>query len=208
MTKVITTIVFFLATFFVAHAQKYEQGMSKAFATWGEGNVNEATALFERIASVEKNNWLPNYYVALVNTTATFNPANNKNAAAMLAKAQEALDNAILISPNNAEIMVMQAMINTSWIVQDPMTNGMKLSAPTIALYEKAIALDPNNPRAVFGKADFEIGGAKYWGTDTKPMCEQVAKAIELFAKFRPESEFHPKWGLDRAQETLKECKK
>ncbi len=208
MTKVITTIVFFLTTVIAAHAQQYEQGMSKAFATWGEGNTTEATALFERIASVEKNNWLPNYYVALVNTTATFNPANSKAASAMLNKAQNALDNATMISSNNVEIMVLQALINTAWIVQDPMTNGMKLSAPTIALYDKALAIDPNNPRAVFGKADFEIGGAKYWGTDTKPMCEQVAKAIELFAKFKPESEFHPKWGLDRAQETLKECGK
>jgi len=208
MTKVITTIVFFLASIFAAHAQQYEQGMSKAFALWQDGNTTEATALFERIASVEKNNWLPNYYVALVNTTATFDPANSKNAAAMLAKSQEALDNALLISPDNAEILVMQAMINTAWIVQDPMTNGMKLTAQTIALYEKALAIDPNNPRAVFGKAEFEIGGAKYWGTDTKPMCEQVAKAIELFAKFKPESDFHPKWGLDRAQETLKECNK
>ena len=180
MTKLITTIAIFLTTVFVAHAQQYEQGMGKAFATWGEGNNTEASALFERIASVEKTNWLPNYYVALVNTTATFNPANSKNAVAMLNKAQIALDNATLISPNNVEIMVLQALINTAWIVQDPMTNGMKLSAPTIALYEKAIALDPNNPRAVFGKADFEIGGAKYWGTDTKPMCEQVAKSIEL----------------------------
>ncbi len=208
MTKLITTFVFFLATVFIAQAQQYEQGMGKAFSTWGEGNVTEASALFERIASVEKTNWLPNYYVALVNTTATFNPANSKNAAAMLAKAQNALDNATMISPNNAEIMVMQAMINTAWIVQDPMTNGMKLSAPTIDLYEKAMALDPNNPRAVFGKAEFEIGGAKYWGTDTKPMCAEVARAIELFAKFKPETEFHPKWGLDRAQQTLVECNK
>ena len=208
MTKVITTFVFLLATVFVSHAQQYEQGMKKAFDTWKEGKTAEASGLFERIASVEKNNWLPNYYVALVNTTATFNPANSKTAAAMLAKAQEALDNATLISPNNDEILVMQAMINTAWIVQDPMTNGMKLSAPTIALYEKAIAINPNNPRAVFGKADFEIGGAKYWGTDTKPMCEQVAKSIDLFAKFKPASEFHPKWGLDRAEQTLKECQK
>ena len=207
MTKVITTIALFLVTVIAANAQQYEQGMSKAFATWEEGNTTEATALFERIASVEKNNWLPNYYVALVNTTATFNPANNKTAAAMLDKAQNALDNATLISPNNVEIIVLQALINTAWIVQDPMTNGMKLSAPTIALYDKAIALDPNNPRAIFGKADFEIGGAKYWGTDTKPMCEAIAKSIDLFANFKPETPFSPKWGLDRAQEALKNCK-
>ncbi len=199
MTKIITTLVVFLATVLTVNAQQYEQGMGKAFATWKTGNATEASALFERIASVD---------IALVNTTEAFNPANAKNATALINKAQAALDAAELISPNNAEILIMQAMINTAWIVQDPMTNGMKLSAPTIELYERALKLAPENPRAVFGKAEFEIGGAQYWGTDTKPMCEQVAKSIELFAKFKPETEFHPTWGLDRAQETLKNCGK
>ena len=208
MTKVITTLVVFLVAVVSANAQQFEQGMGKALSTWKTGNATEASALFERIASVEKNNWLPNYYVALVNTTEAFNPANSKNATALINKAQTALDAAELISPNNPEILIMQAMINTALIVQDPMTNGMKLSASTIALYDKAIKLAPENPRAVFGKAEFEIGGAQYWGTDTKPMCEQVAKSIELFAKFKPESQFHPSWGLDRAQETLKNCGK
>lgn len=208
MTKVITTLVVFVATVLSANAQQFEQGMGKAFGAWKTGNATEASALFERIASVEKTNWLPNYYVALVNTTEAFNPANAKNATALINKAQTALDAAELISPNNPEILIMQAMINTALIVQDPMTNGMKLSAPTIELYDRAIKLAPENPRAVFGKADFEIGGAQYWGTDTKPMCEQVAKSIELFAKFKPESQFHPSWGLDRAQETLKNCGK
>ncbi len=208
MTKIITTLVVFLATVLSVNAQQFEQGMGKALETWRSGNATEASALFERIASVEKTNWLPNYYVALVNTTEAFNPANAKNATALIEKAQTALDAAELISPNNAEILIMQAMINTALIVQDPMTNGMKLSAPTIELYDKALEIAPENPRAVFGKADFEIGGAKYWGTDTKPMCEQVAKAIELFAKFKPETQFHPNWGLERAQETLKNCGK
>ena len=208
MTKVITTLVFFLASIVSANAQQFEQGMGKAFATWRTGNATEASALFERIASVEKTNWLPNYYVALVNTTEAFNPANEKVATALINKAQTALDASELLSPNNPEILIMQAMINTALIVQDPMTNGMKLSAPTIELYEKALKLAPENPRAVFGKAEFEIGAAQYWGTDTKPLCEQVAKSIDLFAKFKPETEFHPTWGLDRAKEVLANCGK
>jgi len=207
MKTFITTFAFVFATIVGSYAQQYEQGMGKAFAAWKSGNSTEASSLFERIASVQKNNWLPNYYVALVNTTEAFNPANANNVSALIIKAQKALDEASLISPENAEILIIQAMINTALIVQDPMTNGMKLSAPTIELYNKAIKLAPNNPRAVFGKAEFEIGSAKYWGTDTKPMCEQVAKSIELFAKFKPETEFHPTWGLDRAQEVVKSCK-
>lgn len=207
MKTIIATIAIFLVLTLTSKAQQFEQGMGKALTTWRTGNATEASALFERIASAEKNNWLPNYYVAFVNTTEAFKPENTKNATALINKAQIALDDAFLIAPNNAEILIMQAMINTALIVQDPMTNGMKLSAPTMELYAKAIALAPNNPRAVFGKAEFEIGAAQYWGTDTKPMCEEVAKSIELFANFKPESQFHPNWGLERAQETQKNCK-
>jgi tetratricopeptide (TPR) repeat protein len=205
--KTIITFITFLVVSLASAQGQFEQGMGKAFGLWGEGKSSEASALFERIASAEKNNWLPNYYVALVNTTDAFDPKNKVNVPALLDKAQKALDEAAGISFDNPEIMVLQAMIYTAWLVQDPMTNGMKYSALAMKEYEKALAIAPNNPRAVFGKAEFEIGGAKYWGTDTKPMCEQIAKSIDLFANFKPESPFHPKWGLDRAQETLKACK-
>jgi len=205
--KTIFTVITFIITNLVLAQGQFEQGMGKAFGLWGEGKSAEASAMFERIASAEKSNWLPNYYVALVNTTDAFDPKNKANIPALLDKAQKALDEAATISLDNPEIMVLQALIYTAWLVQDPMANGMKYSALAMKEYEKALAIAPNNPRAVFGKAEFEIGGAKYWGTDTKPMCEQIARSIELFASFKPESEFHPKWGLDRAQETLKTCK-
>ena len=206
MKTIITFVTFLVVSLATAQGQ-FEKGMAKAFDLWKEGKSAEASALFERIASAEKGNWLPNYYVAMVNATEVFDPKNKANAAALLDKAQKALDEAATISLDNPEIMVMQAMIYTGWLVQDPMTNGMKYSGLAMEVYNKAYALAPNNPRVVFCKAEFEIGGAKYWGTDTKPMCEQIAKSIDLFANFKPESEFHPKWGLDRAQETLKTCK-
>ena len=207
MTKIIVTFVLFLTTLASAQSQ-YETGMQKAFKLWDEEKNTEASALFERIASAEKDNWLPNYYVALVNTTTAFTIKDKTQITALLAKAQESLDKELDKNSSNSELLVLQALINTAWIVADPMTNGMKLSAKTVEIYNKAIAIDPNNPRAVFGKAEFEIGGAKYFGSDTKPMCAQIDKAIELFSTFKPETPFHPKWGLDRALEAQKECKK
>jgi hypothetical protein len=38
-------------------------------------------------------------------------------------------------------------------------------------------------------------------------MCAQIEKAIGLFATFKPETLFYPKWGLERAQEAQKNCK-
>jgi len=216
MTKLITAFALFVITLLSAQGQatttetkvsKFEQGMGKAFALWGEGKNAEASDVFERIAAVETTNWLPNYYVALVNTTTAFGTKDKEKINVLLSKAQNALDVEMIKDQNNAELYVIQAMINTAWIVFDPMTNGQKLSGPTIEIYNKALAIDPNNPRVVFSKAEFEIGGAKFWGQDTKPMCAQIEKAIELFATFKPETPFSPKWGLDRALIAQGNCK-
>ncbi len=208
MTKIITSFVFFVATIVTVNAQQFEQGMGKAFGLWKEGKSAEASAMFERIASAEKNSWLPNYYVALVNTTEAFNPANREKVTALLTKAQDALDIELVKEPNNVELMVMQALIHTAWVAYDPMTNGMKLSGTIMGLYGKATALDPKNPRAAFGKAEYEIGGAKWTGADVKALCKEVEQSIELFTNFKPQTPFHPSWGLERAQEVLKNCSK
>ena len=206
MAKIITTIAFFICSLLSAQGQ-FEQGMGKAFQLWGEGKNTEASDLFERIAAAEKTSWLPNYYVALVNATSAFKTKDKDQMTLLLSKAQKALDIEMDKNPNNAELIVVQAMIHTAWIAFDPMTNGQKLSGKVMELYGKAAAIAPENPRVVFGKAEFEIGSAQFWGTDTKPMCAQIDKAIGLFATFKPETPFAPKWGLERAIAAQKNCK-
>ena len=71
MTKIIVTFVLFISSLISAQG-KYEEGMGKAFSLWKDGKNSEASDMFERIAGAEKDKWLPNYYVALVNTTTAF----------------------------------------------------------------------------------------------------------------------------------------
>lgn len=205
--KTITAIALFICTMTFGQ-NKYEEGMAKAFELWGQGKPTEASAMFERIAAAEPKQWLPNYYVAFVNTIESFSTKDRAQVSALLDKAQKALDVEFTKNPENSEILVMQAMIYTGWVAFDPMTNGMKYSAQVMDMYDKAQKLDPANPRAVFGKAEFEMGGAKYFGTDTAPMCAEVKRSLELFAKFKPETPLHPKWGQDRAEAAAKECDK
>ena len=206
MMKIITTIAFFICSLVSAQGQ-FEQGMGKAFQLWDEGKNNEASDVFERIAAAEKTSWLPNYYVALVNTTTAFRTKDKDQMNLLLSKAQKALTIEMDKNPNNSELLVIQAMIHTAWIAFDPMTNGQKLSGTVMEIYGKALAIAPENPRVVYNKAEFEIGSAKFWGTDTKPMCAQIEKAIRLFATFKPETPYSPKWGLKRAIEVQNNCK-
>jgi hypothetical protein len=207
MIRAITLFIFFMCNVISAQSQ-FETGMQKAFTLWNENKPTEASALFERIAAAEKTNWLPLYYVALINTTEAFKTKDKQTISALLAKAQSAQESATALSSNNAELLVMQAMINTAWIVADPMTNGMTLWTPTNELYAKALIIAPNNPRVVFSKAEFEIGSAKFFGKDTKPMCAAIERSIGLFATFKPETPLSPKWGKDRAEAVLLECGK
>jgi hypothetical protein len=206
MTRIIITIALFISSLVSAQGQ-FEQGMGKAMQLWGEGKSTEASALFERIATVEKNSWLPNYYVALVNTTTAFKTSDKTILAALLVKAQTALDVEMAKDANNAELLVMQALIHTALLSSDPMKYGMTIPAKVVELYTKAEAIAPENPRVVYGKAEFAIGGAKWTGADVKVLCKEVERSIGLFATFKPQTPFSPKWGLDRAQEALKNCK-
>jgi hypothetical protein len=206
MTKIITPIAFFVCSILSAQTQ-FEQGMAKSLGLWGEGKAQEASDLMERIAAAEKTNWLPNYYVALINTTEALKPSNKANATALVEKAQKAQDEASMISQNNPELLVMQAMIYTAMIIQDPMVNGMKYSPKVMELYSKAKIIAPENPRVVYCKAEFEINSAPWTGADVKKLCQDLQSAIPLFEKFKQETPFHPNWGLGRAQESLKNCK-
>jgi hypothetical protein len=206
MTKIITIIALFVASLVSAQGQ-FEQGMGKALQTWKEGKPAEAVAQLERIASVEKTNWLPSYYIALIQTTQAFGEKDKTKMLSLINSAQKAQDVCNELAMDNPEVLVMQAMIHTASIVYDPMSNGQKLSGDVMYILNKAYKIAPENPRVVFQKASFEIGMAQYFGQDTKPMCAQIEKAIELFATFKPESALHPSWGLDRAQAELNKCK-
>jgi hypothetical protein len=206
MKKLATLLM--IAVLGVCTAQtKFETGMQKALGLWGEDKIVEASALFERIAAAVPNEWLPNYYIALINSTAAFKTKDKESIEALLSKAQTALDVELGKNPNNAELYVVQALIHTAWIVYDPMTNGMVYSTKAMEAYYKAQVLDPSNPRVILGKAEFEMGSARYFGKSIKPMCEEVNRAIDLFKTEKPQTPLHPKWGLDRALTIQNECK-
>lgn len=205
MEKVLI-ILALAVTNFMQSQGNYEQGMDQALQLWEENKIEEATALFERIASAEQDKWLPNYYLALINTTSAFQIKDQKKMEEQLRKAQTALDSELLKQPENPELLVLQALIYTAHIAADPMTNGQKLSGRVIQLYKEAEAIAPENPRVVFEKAQFQMGTAKFFGNDTTPICAEIEKSIKLFDNFKPVSKYYPNWGKKQAMEVYKSC--
>ena len=164
--------------------------------------------MFERIATAEPDKWLPYYYVAQINTVISFGEKDEDKLSKQLEKAKEFLDVAKAISPNNPELLIQEALINTAWIAFDGATYAMTLSPKNAQLYQKAMELAPNNPRVILSKAEWDMGSARYFGKDITPYCKDVERALELFATFKSETPFYPTMGKERAEEILENCGK
>ncbi|AUP78103.1 hypothetical protein [Flavivirga eckloniae] len=196
-----------LVSGFIHSQTNYEKGMKKAFELWGNNPV-EASNMFERIATAESDNWLPPYYAAQINIIGSFGEKDEKILTAKLKKAQDLINDATAISKNNPEILVLQALLHTAWVAYDGATYGMTLSGKVAELYTKAGQIAPKNPRVVYCKAEWDMGSARYFGQDVTPYCKDLERAMELFANFKPETPFHPKWGKERAAQILESCGK
>ena len=205
--KHLIIIVTLLVSGFLMAQTNYEKGMQKAFELWGSNKPTEASNMFERIAGAEADNWLPLYYAAQVNITQSFGEKDENVLSAKLKKAQDLINDATTISKDNPEILVLQALLHTAWVAFDGATYGMTLSGKVVELYTKASQIAPNNPRVVYCKAEWDMGGASYFGQDTTPFCKDIERSLELFANFKPESAFSPNWGRERAEQILESCK-
>ncbi len=205
MQKLIIILVLLVSGVMTSQTN-YEKGMQKAFELLGSNSM-EASNLFERIATAEPDNWLPSYYAAQINIVSSFGVKDKEKLTAQLGKAQDLLNVSKAISKNNPEILVMEAMLNTAWVAYDGATYGMTLTGKITSLYAQAEQIAPQNPRVILNKAEWAMGSARFFGQDVAPFCKDVEQALELFANFKPESSFHPKWGKERAEQILESCK-
>lgn len=201
--KQLLTIALACIAFTSFSQNKYEQGMNKAFDLWKNNQPWEAANLFERIAQAEPDNWLPPFYVAQINVLYSFSEKNEEKLTAQLNKAQDFLNDAKALSKENAEILVVQAQLYTAWVVFDGAKHGMTMSPKINQLYQEAYKIEPENPRAAFGKVEWELGTARWFGQDTKPFCEELKKAVALFDTYEPKGQFYPSGGGEYAQQSL-----
>lgn len=204
--KRLTVILGLFFALTVTAQSNYDKGMNKAFELWGQGKVTEASNIFERISNAEKDNWIPAYYAGYIKIISSFGIKDEAQLKTNIEHANDLLDIAMALSPNNPEIMLMQALANTAFIAFDGQKYGMTLSGKNMQIYSKALALAPNNPRVILSKAEWDMGGAKFFGKSVEPYCKDVKKALDLF-KNQPKSDikFYPSWGKERAEQVLKE---
>ncbi len=177
----------------------YEQTMSTSIAQIYQAKeateFDQLTNKFSRIAQVEAGKWEPRYYEALTHVFKSFRVENPAEKDEILDRAHGALNLATEISPNNSEIIALQGFVDMMKVSVDPATRGQTLTPKVMESFGKAMALDPENPRATLFMAQMQIGTAQFFGTPISEPCALVSRAEYLFENHNAISPLAPQWG-------------
>lgn len=161
---------------------------------------------FERIAAAESKEWLPNYYAALTYIYMSFNKELDDDARdAFLDKAEEKIELAQAIVGENVELLILEGYAKMASVSISPAIRGVYMSPKVSGLFSKAVAMAPQNPRAILMNARWKMGTAQFFGQDPAEYCAQVESTIALFEK-EDNAGIAPNWGMNQAQGVLKSC--
>lgn len=208
MKKILLLFILGYSTLNVAQG-KYETGMKKGLEDAKNAktamDMLASSAFFERIANAEKDKWLPYYYAAYFNLMSGWmDEKSNKDKVAE--KSLDLLVKAEILEKNNADLFCLRQMIATMKMSVDPMTRWMTYGQQASKAIEEAKKADPDNPRIYFLEGQGILNTPEQFGGGKKKAKPILEKAVELYAKFQPASEFHPNWGKEDAESLLKNC--
>lgn len=209
--KQLLMMMLLLATAAGAKAQNYEADVDTLVHRMYKSNVNADYALyasqFQNLAQSEPNRWEASYYAAYCKVMQAYNEKGDK-IDALLDEADPIIAAIKKANPNEPEIVVLEAMAAQARIGASPASRGMKYSMLSSQLLEKAIALNPNNPRPYIIKGmnvlytPAAFGGGK---DNAKPLFEM---AKERLASFKAPSSIYPAWGYELNEAMLTQCSK
>ncbi len=211
--KKITLLAFtmIIGTLIYGQSDKYTKAMQTQMAfmdsAFSKGNFTEIANNFERIATAEKNQWLPYYYAAYLNVMKTMAGDDKSNADANADKADELITKAEEANGKaNSETQVIKSMIATAHMMVDPQSRWMQYGQASAKHIETAKELDATNPRPYYLEATGKMYTPEAFGGGkaiAKPIFERT---LALYDAFKPASELHPNWGKKSAQQSYSLC--
>jgi len=197
----------------LAQSEQYKQAMAAAIGTTKTQSMTTSPAdilasanQFERIASVETKEWLPHYYSGLAYVYLGFMGKDATEKDAYLDKADANLKAAEAVT-NNDELATLKAYIAQARMVVDPMSRWQQYGPLFEAGIEKAMKLNPENPRPYVLKGSSLMYTPEQFGGGATNACPLLKTAKEKFATFKPASDMHPNWGQKQIEPMLEKCK-
>jgi len=170
--------------------------------------VQQAITFFESAATDEGVDWLPVYYAAYSNALMSSMVTEAGVRDAHLNQAQTYIDEAKLISPDNDEILLVQAYIYQMRIDINPTVRAKEYTPMAQAAFKEAELINPDNPRLYFLQAQSSFFSDDLNNMGMREACPMINRAAELFNDFKPETKLHPKWGKEMNMFMIRMCER
>ena len=192
----------------LVHAQgggkAYDVKMSKLLVYLKGGDTVETewenrARGFDFLAKTKGSDWHPYYYAAYCLINSSFKISDGARIDSMTDEAEKKLAKADSLQGNASEITTLYALSTIAKLNVNMMERGMTYSRKIMQLLGKAQAQDSTNPRIFYLRTLMLSGMPKAMGGGKDVAKEEIAIALDKFAKFKSEDAFAPSWGKAEA---------
>lgn len=195
----------------LAGNDKYTQAMLKNIKALSSSSTSEELSTvfnaFERISRAEATRWEPLYYMAYTRLLTSLNEKDAVKKDQYIDEAESVLEKALLLAPEEAEIIAAQGFCLMLRVSVDPASRGPVFAPRSVQAFQKALAIDPENPRATVLLARMQLGTAQFFGSSTDEACATARLALLRFENFKSDNVLQPDWGKNMAESLVALCK-
>lgn len=199
-----------IALYTLANGGQFEKAMGKnvpvVFSASTAEELQGVINQLSRIGEAEGDRWEPYYYSAYgyIRMSGMYEKGEDKDK--FLNLAIKEVDKGMAIDETNSELESLRGYCYMMQLTVDPQNRGMTYSGLAFQSFQKAIKLDPENPRAHYLMGRMQHGTAQFMGGGFEDACGSLFKALVIFKKGEEsDNPFAPTWGQETTEASIKE---
>ncbi len=209
-SKIATALALFCLALSAAKAQTIEESLKSPLDKFDAAKTPQemiaASSQLDLIAAKWPGQWISHYYTALSKIRISFALPEKTKRDLYLDVANVYLDKADKLSPNNQEILILQAWAAKARIAIDGQDRWKKFGEVYDGYIGRAKKINPENPRIYYLEGQGPFYKPKIWGGGKDKALPFFEKAKDLFARENKSNILVPHWGEKENNEMLKQC--
>jgi hypothetical protein len=183
-----------------------QKNIQAVYTTSDVTEIQNIVNTFERIGDSEKTKWEPYYYAAYGYIMMANREQDKTKKDSYLDSALKGIEKAKTIQPAESEVIALEGFVHMIRVSIDPASRGQQYSGMAMQAFGKAVAMNPENPRALSLLAQMQFGMAQFFGSPVTEACATNTKAIEKFSDGVSDNPLAPQWGKGMAEALKAKC--
>lgn len=179
---------------------KAKKNLQTAMNSYDDKALLKSRGEFERILQLKKQEWIVNYYIALIDYSLASSAMSDPSKKDVVKKYTESgfanLDKSILVRDDFADSYVLRyALQFNRWVYEQDKMND--IIAASEEAKTKAEKLEPDNPRLYLMDGISTFYTPEMFGGGAKKALTLLEKSLDLFGKRVEKETWYPDWGKD-----------